>query len=226
MEDTGAASRGRAARLPREGRWGGAGRAAGGGRRAGPAVALRRRCPVVPLLRLIGFGRNQRANRLSQTESKNQVAVKSDQSACPPPRQDRVCVVVPKDFKHGVKTLLWALLNVAKNGERLFIVHVHRDKRISPKGVEEKLGDYVSLCNASKVICDLKIIKHGHVAKALAELIDREGITKLVMPGAADKRYSEEMKSLEFNPEIKLMKSAPLPCKIWFTCNGQLICTR
>jgi ABC-type transport system substrate-binding protein len=42
-----------------------------------------------------------------------------------------------------------------------------------------------------QVSCDLKIIKNGHVDKALAELIDREGITKLVMRGAADERYSE-----------------------------------
>jgi hypothetical protein len=71
--------------------------------------------------------RSENASRGRRGGPNNQIAMKSDQSVRPPPREDRVCVVVPKDFNQ-------ALLNVAKNGERLFIVHVHRHKHIRRKG--------------------------------------------------------------------------------------------
>jgi aspartyl aminopeptidase len=43
----------------------------------------------------------------------------------PQPAYDRVFVAVPEDVRHGKSTLLWALENLAKDGARVVIAHVH-----------------------------------------------------------------------------------------------------
>uniref|UniRef100_A0A453P7Y6 RING-type E3 ubiquitin transferase n=1 Tax=Aegilops tauschii subsp. strangulata TaxID=200361 RepID=A0A453P7Y6_AEGTS len=46
------------------------------------------------------------------------------------------------------------------------------------------------------------------------------------MGAAADKHYSKKMKRPKSKTALGLMEAEASPCKIWFTCKGQLICTR
>jgi hypothetical protein len=45
---------------------------------------------------------------------------------------DRVFVAVPEDVRHGKSTLLWALENLAKDGARVVIAHVHCPAQMIP----------------------------------------------------------------------------------------------
>ncbi|KAI4981002.1 hypothetical protein ZWY2020_021487 [Hordeum vulgare] len=163
---------------------------------------------------------------------------------------DRVFVAVPGEVKHGKSALQWALQNVAKDGAQVVVAHVHRPAqmipmmgakmhytRLDPEQVKdyrkqelekasERLDEYVVLCTILKVSCEKIIIEKDDVAKGLEELIALHGITKLVMGAAADKHYSKKMKRPKSKTALRLMEAEASPCMIWFTCKGQLICTR
>uniref|UniRef100_A0ACD5Z260 Uncharacterized protein n=1 Tax=Avena sativa TaxID=4498 RepID=A0ACD5Z260_AVESA len=102
-----------------------------------------------------------------------------------------------------------------------------RDHR--KKELEKALGrldEYVMLCTRLKVSCQKIIIENDDVAKGLEELITLHGITKLVMGAVSDKHYSKKLKSPKSKTSLRLMEAGDSSCKIWFTCKGQLICTR
>ncbi|KAJ1280322.1 hypothetical protein BS78_04G223200 [Paspalum vaginatum] len=170
----------------------------------------------------------------------------------PTPVEDRVFVAVPEELKYGKNTLLWALENLANDGDAVVVViaHVHCPAQmipmmgakvhyttVNPKRVndhrkkvraeaEEKLDEYVKMCRRQKVSCEKLVIDNENVAKGLEDLIALHGITKLVMGAAADKHHSKKMRSLKSKTALRLMEAAASSCKIWFICKGHLICTR
>ncbi|KQK00721.1 hypothetical protein BRADI_3g51397v3 [Brachypodium distachyon] len=163
---------------------------------------------------------------------------------------DRVFVAVPQEVKHGKSALLWALQNLAKDGARVVLAHVHCPSqmipmmgakihytRMNPEQVKdhrekerqkasEKLDEYVVMCTTLKVSCEKIMIDKDDVAKGLEELIALHGITKLVMGAASDKNYSKKLKTPKSKTSLRLMEAGAPSCKIWFTCKGILICTR
>ncbi|EMS67875.1 U-box domain-containing protein 33 [Triticum urartu] len=140
--------------------------------------------------------------------------------------------------------------NLAKDGAQVVVAHVHRPAqmipmmgakmhytRLDPEQVKdyrkqelekalERLEEYVVICTILKVNCEKIIIEKDDVAKGLEELIVLHGITRLVMGAAADKHYSKKMKRPKSKTALRLMEAEASPCKIWFTCKGELICTR
>ncbi|CAL5089463.1 unnamed protein product [Urochloa decumbens] len=140
----------------------------------------------------------------------------------------RLFVIVPKDFKHGKSTLHWVLQNVAKNGDRLVIVHSHGcHEQTSPEdSVEELHAYYVAMCREWK--CVVLLIKDDDVVEGLLRNhIELKDITNLVVGVEADdERYSEIITSLNSKTAIQPMQTTAPPCKIWFiTCNRDLTCT-
>ncbi|KAL6911795.1 hypothetical protein ACP4OV_000600 [Aristida adscensionis] len=172
----------------------------------------------------------------------------------PPPADpdDRVFVALPEEVSDGESTLLWALQNLAIDGSKIVIAHVHSPAQpismmrertmMKPKDVkdyrklkrentEKNLDAYALLMakcirETMEVGCEKVIIDREDVAEGIAELISNHSITKLVMGAAADKYYSEEMNTPNSKTALKLMETAAPSCKIWFTCKGHLICTR
>ncbi|CAL4886200.1 unnamed protein product [Urochloa decumbens] len=167
---------------------------------------------------------------------------------------DRVFVAV--DEENGSSALLWALRNLAMEGTMVAVAHVHCPAQSIPVNgvqvhhtqmnpqvvdaygkkervrVEKKLDEYGLICRrqmGQKFRCWKITIVKDEVAKGLEELIDLHGITKLVVGAAPDERYSDALFSWE-GPWSKtarsLTQAASNSCKIWFTCKGQLICTR
>ncbi|KAF7079674.1 hypothetical protein CFC21_083875 [Triticum aestivum] len=76
-----------------------------------------------------------------------------------------------------------------------------------------------------EIDCDEVVIEMDDVAEGLAQLIAIHGITRIVMGAAADQHYSKEMKTPKSKTALKLMDTAAPSCKIWFICDGHLICT-
>ncbi|KAM0846197.1 hypothetical protein ACQ4PT_055838 [Festuca glaucescens] len=164
--------------------------------------------------------------------------------------EDKVFVAVDEEFKRGKSALQWALQNLAKDGAQVVVAHVHRPAQMIPmmgakihytmmnpeqvkehrkKELERTLGrldEYVVLCTRLKVSCEKIIIENDDVAKGLEELITLHGITKLVMGAVSDKHYSKKLKTPKSKISLRLMEAGASSCKIWFTCKGQLICTR
>ncbi|KAG8071755.1 hypothetical protein GUJ93_ZPchr0006g44549 [Zizania palustris] len=164
--------------------------------------------------------------------------------------EGNVFVAVAEDVKHGEKTFLWALQNLATDGCKTVIAHVHSPaqaiqkihcNRMKPEKINEylmserekaakNLDKYALI--AKRAIRDLEIdfekviIDMDDVAQGLEKLITLHGITKLVMGAAADQHYSKEMREPMSKTALKLMETASPSCKIWFTCNGDLIYTR
>nr|XP_051221130.1 U-box domain-containing protein 33-like [Lolium perenne] len=99
-----------------------------------------------------------------------------------------------------------------------------------------RLHEYVVLCALRKVFfptsamshvsCEKIIIENDDVARGHEELITLHGITKLVMGAASDKYYSKKLKTPKSKKALRLMEAGASSCMIWFTCKGQLICTR
>ncbi|TVU28820.1 hypothetical protein EJB05_20355 [Eragrostis curvula] len=162
------------------------------------------------------------------------------EEASPRPVEDRVFVAVPEDVRHGKSTLLWALENLAKDGARVVIAHVHCPAQMIPMmGAkvhyttvnQQRVSDYRKTVRAEAdakldVSCEKILIDKDDVAKGLEELIALHGVTKFVMGAAADKHYSKKMKTPKSKTALRLMEAAAPSCKIWFTCKGHLICTR
>ncbi|KAK3158674.1 hypothetical protein QOZ80_2AG0140170 [Eleusine coracana subsp. coracana] len=165
--------------------------------------------------------------------------------------EDKVFVALPENFSEGESTLLWALHNLATDGCKIVIAHVHspaqatammRDhtsmrpeelkeyRRLKRAEAEKNLDAYISTAKCTRedleVGCEKVIIEMDSIAKGLDELIALHSITKLVMGAAADQHYSEEMNIPKSKKAMQLMETASPSCTIWFTCNGHLICIR
>ncbi|KAM3242679.1 hypothetical protein ACQJBY_054969 [Aegilops geniculata] len=160
-----------------------------------------------------------------------------------------VFVALADDVNEGTSTLLWAMKNLAKDGSRLVIAHVRSPTRsthkthhgsMRPEEVSnhrnlqwdktgKNMDEYALTAKRAtkdlEIDCDEVVIEMDDVAEGLAQLIAIHGITRLVMGAAADQHYSKEMKTPKSKTALKLMDTAAPSCKIWFICDGHLICT-
>ncbi|CAM0944663.1 unnamed protein product [Alopecurus aequalis] len=159
--------------------------------------------------------------------------------------KDDVFVAVTEDISNAMSTLLWAMENLAKDGSRVVIVRVHsptpaihklevearrsKYRNLMRERADKNMDEYALTAKRQrkdlKIHCDTVTIEMEDVAEGLAKLIALHGITKLVMGAAADQHYSKEMKTPKSKTALKLMETVAPSCKIWFTCNGHLICT-
>ncbi|KAJ1280324.1 hypothetical protein BS78_04G223200 [Paspalum vaginatum] len=164
---------------------------------------------------------------------------------------DTVFVAVPEEVGDGRSTLLWALHNLVDDGSKVVMVHVHSPARaiaqirdhtsMKPEEIkkyrelkrekaENNLDAYLLIAKYTREDLEVDsakvIIERDSVAKGLEELIALHNITKLVMGAAADQHFSKEMNAPKSKTALKLMETAAASCKIWFTCKGNLICTR
>ncbi|KAF0896415.1 hypothetical protein E2562_024290 [Oryza meyeriana var. granulata] len=140
-----------------------------------------------------------------------------------PAAVDKVFVAVPADVKHGESTLQWTLQNLAKDGTKVVIAHVHCPAQIIP--IMGAKIHYTTM-NPKQVSCEKLIIEEEDIAKGLEDLIALHGITKLVMGAAADNHYWRMMSTPKSKKALRILEAADPSCKIWFTCKGHLICTR
>lgn len=60
--------------------------------------------------------------------------------ARPAAAADKVFVALGADVVHGKSTLQWALQNLAKDGTKIVIAHVHRPARMVPTGKAFRFG--------------------------------------------------------------------------------------
>ncbi|KAF7090297.1 hypothetical protein CFC21_093064 [Triticum aestivum] len=176
-----------------------------------------------------------------------------DEQQSSPGAEGTVFVALADDVNEGTSTLLWAMKNLAKDGSRVVIAHVRSPTRsthrmgvkahhgsMRPEGVSnhrnlqrdkagKNMDGYALTAKRAtqdlEIDCDEVVIEMDDVAEGLAQLIAIHGITRLVMGAAADQHYSKEMKKPKSKTALKLMDTAAPSCKIWFICDGHLICT-
>ncbi|KAL6911282.1 hypothetical protein ACP4OV_000087 [Aristida adscensionis] len=152
--------------------------------------------------------------------------------------------------KEWKANLRWALANVAR-GKRLVLAHLHRPpSRINMMGAwvpvsqlaeeevtafrqleEEKiskvLDDLLDICKSQRVTASkIVITSDDDTATGLVQLVADHGVTELVMGAASDRAYTRKMRAPRSKKALTVQRKANPSCKIWFVCNGKLICTR
>ncbi|PVH47197.1 hypothetical protein PAHAL_4G000500 [Panicum hallii] len=161
-----------------------------------------------------------------------------------------VGVAVGKEVKQCKANLMWVLSNLdaliagdkqTKRKATVVLLHVHRPAKTIPFmganfPAEQLHESEVSafrqaetqamnlICAKVKVhaVCKVEtaVAGDGDVAQGILRLVAQNGIRRLVVGAAADKRYSSKMTA----PSVQ-QHAHPL-CAIWFLCKGNLICTR
>jgi hypothetical protein len=64
------------------------------------------------------------------------------------------------------------------------------------------------------------------VAQGVLSLVAQNGIARLVVGAAADKRYSRKLTAPTSKTALSVQQQAPTNCSIWFVCKGNLVSTR
>ncbi|KAJ4843644.1 hypothetical protein Tsubulata_020159 [Turnera subulata] len=168
----------------------------------------------------------------------------------PPARviEERIYVAVGRTVKESKSVLLWALQN--SGGKRICILHVHQPAQMIPlmgtkfpaaalkeqevrayreierQEMNKVLDEYLLLGRRMGVRAEKLHIEMENIEKGILELVSQNGIRKLVMGAAADKRFSKNMMDLKSKKAISVRLQAPSSCHIWFVCKGHLIHTR
>lgn len=70
--------------------------------------------------------------------------------ASPAAAADKVFVALGADVKHGKSTLQWALQNLAKDGTKIVIAHVHRPAQMVPMSKAFRFG-FITLLERLKI---------------------------------------------------------------------------
>ncbi|KAM4105200.1 hypothetical protein ACJW30_06G214500 [Castanea mollissima] len=163
--------------------------------------------------------------------------------------EEMIYVAVGTDVKDCQSILLWVLRTFG--GKKICIVHVHRPAQRIPNGLggncpanllnerivrdhrnrekkimNETLEEYLNICRGKGVQALSECIEMGCIQKGIVELISQHGIKELVMGGAANKHYKENMMGLKSKKAKYVHNRAPLFCHIRFICSGHLICIR
>ncbi|KAJ1694420.1 hypothetical protein LUZ63_011118 [Rhynchospora breviuscula] len=163
--------------------------------------------------------------------------------------EEVVYVAIGKEAKGWKANLAWVVENVAKT-KKIAVLHVHRPSKTFPmmgayipaenlsdgalaayrKMEEEKLNktkkSILMMCLRLKIKAQILIIEKDDITEGLVSLISEHGVTELVMGAATDKYYSKKMKAPTSKKALAMIEQANPACKIWFTCSGNLICTR
>ncbi|WOL17350.1 U-box domain-containing protein 33-like isoform X1 [Canna indica] len=165
-------------------------------------------------------------------------------------QDDKVYVALAKEFKTGQENLIWVLRNTPRT-KKIIILHVHVSSPIIPimgawfpanqlkpeevkayrqkeqDSMEKAVNAYLDGClSVKEVQADKLVIEADDIGQGLLQLISKYRITNLVMGAAADKFYTKKMNEPKSRKALMLQQHADSSCKIWFVCNGNLICTR
>ncbi|CAN1157376.1 U-box domain-containing protein 33 [Linum perenne] len=160
---------------------------------------------------------------------------------------DVVYVAVGKNVEESKLNLMWALTNFPEE-TRFCILHVHQPARTIPliggnfsasrleqhevaefHELERRImlkimDDYLLLCHQeTQVQAEKMIVEMDEVGNGIVELVYQNGIKKLVMGAAADKYYTQEMRTLKSRKAKYVRQCTPHSCEIWFICKGCLV---
>uniref|UniRef100_A0A0D9XM86 RING-type E3 ubiquitin transferase n=1 Tax=Leersia perrieri TaxID=77586 RepID=A0A0D9XM86_9ORYZ len=162
---------------------------------------------------------------------------------------EKVFVALSAETKAGRSTLAWALGHFRDAGATIVITHVHVPPQMIPvmgvkfhasklnpeqvslfrmaerEKVDRLLDHYVNQCMRMKMKCEKLVTEDEDVVAGLVKLITLYQITKLVISAAPDRNYSRKMDKPTSRTATAIIQRADLPCKIWFVCKEQLICT-
>ncbi|KAG6786779.1 hypothetical protein POTOM_008395 [Populus tomentosa] len=162
--------------------------------------------------------------------------------------EDKIFVAVGKSVKECKLMLPWALQN--SGGKRICIIHVHQPSQMIPlmgtkfrasalkeqevrayreverQEMHKMLDEYLFICRKMGVRAEKLYVEMESIEKGILEHVSQNGIKKLVMGAAADKRYSRNMMDIKSKKAISVCRQAPASCHIWFICKGHLIHTR
>ncbi|KAJ4778235.1 U-box domain-containing protein kinase family protein [Rhynchospora pubera] len=166
---------------------------------------------------------------------------------------DMVYVAMGKESKEWKANFVWVMQNVPRN-KQITIVHINQPSKSIPMTVygvvgwvpadqvtakevaayrkvenekmNKTMSTYMSMFARFKIKPEKLIIESDDIADGLLSLITKHGITELVMGAGADKTYSKTMKVPVSPTALTVQARADPACKIWFVCNGKLICTR
>ncbi|KAH7863818.1 hypothetical protein Vadar_022307 [Vaccinium darrowii] len=171
----------------------------------------------------------------------------------PPPSpvhsfEDKMYVAVGTNIKESKLVVTWALHN--SGGRKICILHVHEPaqripmmgtkfpvsqmeehqvkayRQVERQEMNKLLQDYCTMCSSAGVRAEVVHMEMNSIERGIVELIKQHGIRKLVMGAAADKHYSKKMMEPKSKKAIYVRLQAPMSCKIWFICKGNLVHTR
>ena len=86
---------------------------------------------------------------------------------------------------------------------------------------------YRVICARVKVQAVCKVAEdEDDVAQGILGLVAQNGITRLVIGAAADKRYSRKLTAPTSKTALSVQEQPPPTCSIWFLCKGNLVGAR
>ncbi|XP_078148073.1 U-box domain-containing protein 33-like isoform X2 [Carex rostrata] len=166
---------------------------------------------------------------------------------------DTVYVAMGKEAKDWKANFVWIMQNIPRN-KKITIVHIHQPSKTIPMAVYGVIGwlpadqvtakevavyrkietekmnktmsTYMSMFARLKIKPEKLIIESDDIAEGLLSVITKHSITELVMGAGTDNTYSKTMKAPVSPTALTVKARADPACKIWFLCNGKLICTR
>uniref|UniRef100_A0A2N9ECU7 Uncharacterized protein n=2 Tax=Fagus sylvatica TaxID=28930 RepID=A0A2N9ECU7_FAGSY len=118
-----------------------------------------------------------------------------------------VHVAVGKSVERAVALLQWTVNNFGR--QEICVLHVHQPSHVIP-----------TLC---KVQARIVTIEADQVQKGIVDLVNRNGIRKLVMGAVPENCMKVKKSSRKANYAVK---NAPLFCEIWFVKKGKHVWTR
>ncbi|XP_078182697.1 U-box domain-containing protein 33-like [Carex rostrata] len=166
---------------------------------------------------------------------------------------DMVYVAMGKETRDWKANFAWVMQNVPRS-KQITIVHIHQPSKTIPMHVygvvgwvpadqvtakevaayrkvetekmNKTMSTYTSMFARFKIKPEKLIIESEDIAEGLLSVMTRHSINELVMGAGADKTYSKTMKAPVSPTALTVQARADPACKIWFVCNGKLICTR
>ncbi|RLN11222.1 U-box domain-containing protein 33-like [Panicum miliaceum] len=155
-----------------------------------------------------------------------------------------VGVAVGKEVKQCKANLMWVLSNLdaliagdkqTKRKATVVLLHLHESevsafRQAEMQAMNRAMAKYRAICAKVKAhaVCKVEtaVAGDGDVAQGILRLVAQNGIRRLVVGAAADKRYSSKMTAPSSRTAASVQQHAHPLCAIWFLCKGNLICTR
>ncbi|CAN6200401.1 unnamed protein product [Urochloa humidicola] len=108
--------------------------------------------------------------------------------------------------------------------EQLHESEVSAFRQAETQAMNRAMGKYRAMCAKVKVQAVCKVVEDGDVAQGILRLVAQQGIRRLVVGAAADKRYSSKMRAPSSRTAATVQQQAHPLCAIWFVCKGNLVC--
>ncbi|CAI0474862.1 unnamed protein product [Linum tenue] len=172
----------------------------------------------------LGFGRTM-STQLSDIAEEVTLGTSSDTTCSP-----KVYVAVGKSVEKSASVIQWSfkhftghqiLGRLPAHGANPEVVLAHRreEKRL----MRQLLERYLAIFRRAKVEASYIYVECEQVQKGILDLVNREGVQKLVM-GAVPENWLRVKKGSTKVDYVA--KEAPICCQIWFINKGNLVWTR